>query len=188
MIYPPVLTKHDFVRRYARGEFGNASPTWNNYREWWEDWQPDGWETALYHVRNRVAGGRTWYNVGGCRLGEVWDYACSLYQPSQLYISAMCPTELTTLQGEVRRSERYLDLTYTTVAKPMRDALAESTQYASGVLAVSLLRSHMNPKSYDWLQELFDRYPDHVVEFTCLDTCWGTLPGYNTIFWEVRSY
>lgn len=182
---PPVLSKSDFAVRYQRNEFGNASPTWDNITEFLR-----AKYTGPIHIRNRLPGEETWYNIPAGRVLEVYNRILDAgkYREQDLYFSAMCPTEKTLFQGEVQRSKNYLDLTYTTVAKPMRDALREQTLHASGIGAWCLLRTYLCPNSYDWLQQLFDNYPDHVVEFTTLSTEWGTIPGYNTIFWECRAY
>ena len=42
--------------------------------------------------------------------------------------------------------------------------------------------------SVEWIYELLENYPDHVIEFNCFTEPWGTLPGYNVVFWEGRSY
>lgn len=194
MYFPPVLTKEDFVRRYAAGEFGNRSPTWNGIVEWataypmvpgpYVEWA----DCELFHIRNRVAGATTWYNVRKYEMFEAWDYACSKFAPSQLYISAMAPTHLTTLQGELQRSIRGLDLYYSTVKKPMRDSLVEGGRQVSGATAVCLLRSYLDASSYEWVELLLDRYPDHVIEFSAYSRCWGTVPRRNTVIWETRAY
>lgn len=183
---PPVLIKRDFVERYAAGEFGNASPTWNTLKEFLATKpREDG---TLYHVRSRIAGGKTYYNHSLVGVKVVWGDLEEWGQSRDFYISAMCPTERTKIQGEVLRGIRGLELTYSTVAKPMRDALKEETLYASGLRAVMLLKARMNRASWEWLDFLLETYPDHVVEFTTFDTNWGTIPGYNTVFWEVRKY
>lgn len=186
----PVITKLDFVRRYALGEFGNAAPTWSTLEEYLEGGYP-----GLVHLRNRVAGGRTWYDLFGPNaLRWAWNQTTERHgvAPEQLYISAMAPTEKTILQGEVQQASGGrcgLELYYSTVRKPMRDALRERAATADGILADSLLRGALCPNSYEWLQELIKRYPAHVVEFSAYSTCWGTLyPRFNTVFWEVRSY
>lgn len=182
---PPVLTKTDFARRYKAGEFGNSSPTWNDFDEWdMQCYPPD----QLFHVRNRIAGAHTWYDVSLAEMWFVWHKACIAYAPEHLYISAMCPTERTLIQGEVMRWNRELEFYYTTVKKPMRDALKEQSQTAYGITAKNLLLANLNTASYEWLQHLLDVYPDHVVEITALDCCWGTEPGFNTLYWEVRRY
>lgn len=181
-----MLSKRDFVRRYAAGEFGNASPTWATYDRWYSD---RGWRYGdLFHVRNRIAGGQTWYNVPRQELGNAWACACGKTGAHNLYISAMAPTERTVLQGEVQEGLWGLDLTYTRVRKPMRDALREDSHQVSGLRSRLLLRGAMDQRSYEWLEYLLDAYSGHVVEFSCYETCWGTVPGYNTVFWEVRLY
>lgn len=185
--FPPVLSKKDFVLRYQKGEFGNCSPTWDNPSQVRADGYP-----GLLHIRNRVAGGPTWYNVWSDQLDDMWRLSLAtegVLGESQLYISAMAPTEKTILQGEVMRSEGGLYLYYSTVVAPMRDALRTEAKEARMVTALGLLSSALCPNSYDWLMILLDRYPDHVVEFSAYSTKWGTLfPKFNTCFWEVRLY
>jgi len=181
----PVLTKSDFVCRYALGEFGNASPTWNTFEEWTGRKVGSG---TLYHIRNRVKGGATWYNVRSCDLKNVWEFASKKCGQCNLYISAMAPTKKTILQGEVQEGVWGLELTYTRVKKPMRDALREQSISTRGLEASLLLGVAMNDLSGDWLMYLLEMYPEHVVEFSVYSVCWGTVPGHNTVFWEVRKY
>lgn len=179
-----MLSKHDFVRRYEQGEFGNHAPTWDTLAAFLDS----GYQ-GLVHIRNRVAGGVTWYNVPAQRVRVAWQRSVAeVGDGKQLYISAMAPTEQTLFQGEVQRSVCYLDMSYSTLALPMRDALRRDCRQARGIMAVCLLQWYLCPRSYDWLQFLLDTYPDHVIEFSVYDCCWGTLPGYNTVFWEVRRY
>lgn len=57
-----------------------------------------------------------------------------------------------------------------------------------GSAAPALLRSVLNENSYDDLMILLETYPEHVVELTALDVCFGTCPHRNGVVWEVRSY
>ncbi len=179
----PVLTKRDFVKRYGEGEFGNASPTWGNLEEFLQS----GYD-GLVHIRNRLAGADTWYDVPTIRVSEVWSEATSRFQPRQLYISAMAPTNKTLFQGEVQQGVNGLDLYYTTVPRPMREALAIWNRQVSGVVALMLLKHYLCQNSWEWLTYLLDAYPGHVVELSTYDVEWGTVSRYNTVFWEVRSY
>ena len=181
--YNPVQTKVDFVRRYQAGEFGNRAPTWDTY----EEFKESGYK-GLVHIRNRVAGGPTWYDVPWDEVWYKFCECCCQVDGSSLYFSGMAPTATTSLQGEVRQSERYLDLYYSTVPKPMRASLLEGGRQVYGILALSLLRTHMDASSFDWTQELLERYPGHVIEFSCYGVNWGTIPNRNTILWEVRNY
>lgn len=54
--------------------------------------------------------------------------------------------------------------------------------------AVACLNRWLTPDSLSDLRELLQLYPDHVVEFTALDSNLGTLPGRNAVIWEVRQY
>lgn len=177
---PSVLSKRDFVYRYARGEFGNHSPTWQSLADFVEAEYNGG----LVHVRNRTAGGETYYNQTPKQAALLWK----TLPENQYYISAMAPTEKTTFQGEVIQGLRSLDLLFSTVVRPMREALAQSSEQVHGVVAQLLLEYYLNPKSMDWLNHLLVTYPLHAIEFSCYSCCWGTLPGYNTLFWEVRKY
>jgi hypothetical protein len=70
----------------------------------------------------------------------------------------------------------------------MRDALKEESHEAHGLKAKMLLEHYLDAPSYNWLLGLLEWYPDHVVEFSCYGKKWGTVPGFNTIYWEVRKY
>ena len=184
---PPVLTKADFVRRYIRGEFGNRAPTWDTL----EEFALSGYH-GLVHIRNRVVGGPTWYNVPHDCVATVFHdqvVGCDRRR-DDFYFSGMAPHDKNLLQGEVqRRGDLGLALTYTTApGLAMRDALAQCTQHARGLRAIMLLRANLCPTSYDWMQHLLGAYDGHVIEFSAFSTNWGTLPHHNTVFWEVRCY
>lgn len=186
--FRPVLTKRDFVQRYKAGEFGNASPTWNSFEDFMEHskiyqtyWEAT--QSPKYHLRGRVAGSETHYNL------SAWEVAYKWFRKSDRelwYCSAMAPLHL--LNGELMRRHDGLYMFYSTVRKPMRDSLKEGGREAHGLTVKLILEQFMNVASYEWAMALLDRYPDHVVEFTVVDRCWGTVPGFNTLFWEVRKY
>jgi len=181
----PVNSKLDFVRRYSTGEFGNHSPTWDSLSAW----STVASSNALYHIRNRVAGGPTFYNLCRSQVIVYWhDIVRQGVDPSTLYISEMAPTSKTLFQGEVQRGVWGYVLYYSRTAKPMRDALAEDGHSVSGIIASCLLRGFLCPRSYDWLMYLLNVYEGHVVEFSTYRIEWGTLAGYNTVYWEVRNY
>ena len=190
-VIEPVTCKHDFVRRYAAGEFGNASPTWQSFLEWssCSPWERFG-HGQLYHIRNRIAGEETWYNLTAAILGRIWNTAAKKYGVGDLYISAMAPHHLNLLQGEVMEGPWGWSLYYAPGCKglPMRDALAFNPLTLQGLQAKLLIRQAMNDLSFEWLEHLLATYDEHVVEFSVFSTCWGTVPGYNTVFWEVRRY
>jgi hypothetical protein len=183
--YPPVLTKHDFVQRYSEGEFGNRAPTWNTYDEWLADRYRFP-EDQLYHIRSRARGGVTYYDQDS--LGVMQTYDSKYAHDAKYYLSCMCPTEKTLIQGEVQQGVNGLEMFYSCIARPMREALKIENESVSGVRCTQLLRYYLCPNSYEWLQVLLDRYPEHVIEFTTFSVNWGTLPNFNTVVWEVRKY
>lgn len=183
---PPVTSKRDFVRRYEAGEFGNRAPTWNTL----EEYLASGYNGGRVHIRNRVAGAPTWYDI---EPDAVVDKTAEIIRnewatSDQLYFSGMAPTHLTTFQGEVQRSTNHLDLYWSTVKQPMRQSLLEGGRQSYNLSASLLLKRFFDPSSYDWLQYLLDGYPDHVIEFSCYGVYWGTVPRRNTVIWEVRAY
>jgi hypothetical protein len=182
-VKPPVQNKTDFVRRYLAGEFGNRSPNWDTYQEYWDS----GYD-GLACIRNRVAGSRTYYKIPRDEMPQLVNRLIRGGEKAEnLYYSAMCPDEFTILQGEVYRSDTGLRLFYSQLAStPMKIALAKDGREARGLMALGLIRGSMNQRSSDWLDYLLNEYEDHVVEFTVLSKCWGTEPGYNTLFWECR--
>lgn len=191
-MYPPVLTKADFVRRFMDNEFGNRGPVWNNWLEY-SIANLGASKSTLYHIRNRIAGGPTWYNVPRWQMADQWLVACNMVPQEQLYIAEMAPTELTLIQGEVYQrattdiNQCGLYLNYSLVKKPMRDALKEQSLEAQGLLASQILQHYMDRASWEWLNELFLRYDGHVVEFSCYSKFWGTVSRRNTVIWEVRG-
>lgn len=191
----PVLTKSDFVRRYNAGEFGNHSPTWGTFKEF-ERFTKEKYPTVSavahtqdkYHLRNRVSGGTTHYDLNPRIAYGEWFSFVLKREDKQWYCSQMAPTDKTILQGEVQRTYRGLELFYSTVRKPMRDSLREGGKQVYGISADLILKSYLPPNDHDWLMGLLDRYPDHVVEFSTYSVEFGTVPGFKTCYWEVRRY
>lgn len=183
-----ISTKRQFVREYQKGTFGNASPTWNTFEDFERHLVSPQYvnpQEKFYHLRNRIAGGPTYYNLPGNQAYTLWRNA---EYRNNWYVSEMAPTHLTLFQGEVRRTTRHLDLYYSRYVAPMRESLLKGGRQQYGILALSLLKYYLDSSSYEWLNYLLDEFDGHVVEFSTYATQWGTVPGMNTIFWEVRLY
>lgn len=180
----PVLTKNDFVKRFKQGEFGNKSPNWETL----EDFETSGYN-GLVHLRSRIAGGWGKYNVPAREVKAELTEAIRKYGDN-FYLAGMAPTEKTLLQGEVilDLEGKGLYLYCSTVKLPMRDALKARSKEYRGLEAKIQLSWVMNQKDLDWLDWLLEAYPEHVIEFSTYSTCWGTIPGHRTIWWEVRNY
>jgi hypothetical protein len=187
---PPVSSKANFVSRYRAGEFGNASPTWETFDDWLKDFGTRMHLLDRFHIRNRVAGGPTYYDLVATQM--VVKYQTLTRDlgiaPSTLYFSQMAPTHLTLFQGELQRTHRGLELFYSCQRKTMREALALDGKQVYGSVASRLLEHFLPPVDLEWLYGLLDRYPDHVVEFSTYEVYFGTVEGYKTVYWECRKY
>ncbi len=71
---------------------------------------------------------------------------------------------------------------------PWREAFQSLSSHWYGVAAREILKTYLNENSMDDLDIVLEQYPDHVVELTALDRCFGTVPHRNAVVWEVRSY
>lgn len=182
----PVLTKKDFVRRYESGEFGNRSPTWSGFQDWALA-HLGGDKLKLFHIRNRIVGAQTWYDIPKFEMADKWAEATKLFSPSDLYISEMAPTDRTVIQGEVQQSCRHLDLYYSVVKKPMRQSLIEGGRQVYGLQAKTILEYYLDTPSLEHVNYLLNAYPNHVIEFSTYAIAWGTIPNRKTVIWEVRS-
>lgn len=183
--YPPVLTKPDFVKRYKAGEFGNASPTWERPEDVDQELLKYNY-LPLFHLRSRAKGGDTFYNLP---LPYAYKRWLKMPNPQDYYLSEMAPHEKGLVQGEIMQTERGLYLLAVDATLPMRDAMRQRmVTHNYGLRALSILKNNLCPSSQDWLEVLLDRYPGHVIEFTSFSVAWGTLPRYNTVWWEVRKY
>ena len=101
-----------------------------------------------------------------------------------------CPDEYRTLQGEVIRTEKGIEGFLDTVSQlPMRPAMAAGHMKHYGYLQTRLLlEKYMDPNSRDDLDQIFDLFPDHAVEFSCFSVNVGIFPHRNTLMWETRLY
>jgi hypothetical protein len=145
---------------------------------------------GLVHLRSCRRGGWGQYNVPVEDVVETYYRAIAegFTFHGGIYFSAMAPTEKTVIQGEVIQTENGLVLSFSQLALPMREALSKGSFVCTGVKANWMLQYHLCPNSWEWVNVLLDRYHGHVIEFSTYSTEWGTLPGFNTVFWEVRNY
>ncbi|MDX1372171.1 MAG: hypothetical protein R3321_06855 [Nitrososphaeraceae archaeon] len=175
----PIETKKQFYKLFHKGYFGNTSPYWSTYEEYYNS----GYNKPIA-IRTRKAGGKCEYFVERKNVKERLKYFTD-----EVQFSAQCPEEDKLLQGEVQLTNRGMYLFGSTnLQLPMRDALKNDSFHIFGLKAHLYVKNAMCPNSWEWLNELFTLYPDHIIEFTTLRYSWGTDPGFNTLFWEVRKY
>jgi hypothetical protein len=179
----------------SRGLLGNYLPTWG-----WDEFLESGIDGS-FGFRHRTSAGSPLFRRGFDRRGII-SYVRDLLlkrkinvrdilisQDTQLYDDAR------QLQGEVARADPRLGsgmvLTYSgslNTSLTCREEVRQSRIITLvGLRAKMLLQEFMDWPSYDFLQEVLERYPDAVVEFTTFSRSVGIL-NWNCIFWEVRNY
>jgi hypothetical protein len=118
----------------------------------------------------------------------------------EILVDEQAPDHLSTLRGEVMRDERYWYLRYdmTPGARmrtvmdtedftfPVFPARVRGMAHEYGLKAQSLLKQYMDENSWIMLMDLFDRYPEAIIEFSCYSKRLGYF-NLNTIFWECRT-
>lgn len=176
----PVLSKRQFVEEYVKGTFGNRAPTWSTPRE-----LDKSYYDGLVHLRNRTAGGPTFYNITVEEALIAWE---AMVQQDNWYCSGMAPHKHNLFQGEVWDGPGGLYL-HGSFDKnvPMREALVHARDW-TGLMAKQILDWAFNDLSRQWLDYLLEEYEDHVIEFSAFGICWGTVPGHNVVIWETRRY
>ena len=177
--------KAEFYHHYNSGAFGSRPRTWKKFK----DIVKSGWKDKVcIRSTKGVERSKTQYNL---TIKEAKNYLNEQEKKGisrkNFTFNQSMPDEYLLIQGEVMRSTNFYDLTYTRIKKPMNSAFKEQTLYATGLEAISLLQKNMDPESYNNLQELFNCFPDSVIEFSCYGKGVGD-KGWNTIFWEVRDY
>jgi hypothetical protein len=119
----------------------------------------------------------------------------------EILVDEQAPDHLSTIKGEVMRDSRYLYMRYDmTPGLRMRAAYdydgppgsviparCRGMAHAWGLEVQVLLKRYMDESSWDMLMDLFDRFPESIVEFSCYSKRVGHF-ALNTIFWECRNY
>lgn len=174
----PVTTKSQMYSLMAAGAFGNVSPAWTDYNEW-----ARGPRFGLWGLRHRTTPG-----FRGTRLNvpteEVRNHLETAFGMRGYNISPMTPGRVL-WEGDV--TEFYACGNLSPVSGTWRTHMKKPVQWRN-TQARCYFRAYMTPDSYDDLQILLESYPDHVVELSILDSCYGTVPGRNAVVWEVRKY
>lgn len=200
----PVNSKQEFYRRLRAGEFDvNDNHRWYDVRRWLADcpWLRTDWNVKRTTQLMGVAtfadyavlpvfgiqsigkpGGRCDYNVP---VLEVAERVAQWQTPYS--ISPMLPDDYIVCQGEVWDTVGGLYLHSSTAKVPMRQALKESPEHRSGLLAREYLRYHLPSADFEDMMSLLDRYPGHVVEFGVYGCDVGVRKR-RTITWEIRNY
>lgn len=111
------------------------------------------------------------------------------FQLKDMQFSAMMPdNSQLRMQWFAVRTENYIDLDYnTTPGLTMREA-QPNFKHAEGLYALGLLKRALGEPDYDDLQELWNVFPECVVEGSSYNVSVGNRRRRQTVIWEVRSY
>lgn len=186
-----ILTKAESIRRFLAGEFGNRTLVYraSDHVSYKELLEVDLFGVRLARRYPQIAFDDSWFP--NLRQSAMFDWVIDLeaagVAPRDIIVAEMAPTHRVTLNAEVMRSERHIDMRYSTVKLPLRESLSAGERCVSGLQAKMLLEWHLDAASQENLWALLDRYPDSVVELSAYDVGCGVL-GWNTLFWEVRNY
>lgn len=178
-----ITSKAQMYRMLARGDFGNAMPTFLDL----DDALSSG--VTPLGVRSLCVGDPTrLYWVPREELVGKMKEAGIYGRPNLMFYSTDYGMESSRrIQGELTREAGGLYFYYSHMHQPMRVALEQDGHHARGLAVNLLLRQHVDPGGIDWLHELLDRYPGCVIEFT---SYWHPVGTFNetTLIWEVRHY
>lgn len=182
-----VTNKADMYKRLCAGEFGNTTSQYFSLGDWEASKEYPRYE--YWGIRSATTAGHPKTKMYVHR-DDVRDYVL-LHFLTGVNISVMVDSvrRVTAFCNAIRTENGLL---VEAVLDPERGVswrkamLSPVSFYRTD--AVTLLRSILNANSYDDVSDLLDRYPDHVVEFSALDSCFGLIPHRNHIVWEVRKY
>lgn len=181
---PPIINKHDMYLLYQSCQLGNRLRHWDTV----EAYLQDTFE-GIVGLRYKLPGS-PWMTAG---LGRdtlpmtVSQWIANGCDPKLLTVSEVAPHHIQTINAEVCTSTRHVELTYSMVRKPMRQAFAESTEYDHGLSALLRLKHWLDESSMDNVNRLLSDYPDHVMELSAFEQAVGVFL-WNTVIWEVRRY
>ena len=179
-----VATKQQMYQLLAAGKLGNTIPQYFNIAAWGQAPYAPYWG-----IRSLTPGGPCFLNVP---FMQVESIVAKHYLPGTYNISMMVD-QITTVTGwwEIFDAPYGLyiyGIEYPQRGTSWRELMPTQGKGYSGVVARQLLRRHLNANSLDDIDELLTTYPGHVIEFSTLKNCLGTLEHRNHIIWEVRDY
>ena len=185
-----ILNKRENYALYEAGIFGNRALTWSSYGEILKS----SWKGEIC-MRSKIGINRkfqqNYFNIPIEKVPKSIEEWIAIGVPPELItFNQSMPDEYLSLQGEVMRFEKSLWLLYSTIKKPMNQALAEKSATINGFNAHKMLIRKLSFESYTDLEKLLSDFPTSVVEFSVYSIPVGNLAhlNRNTVFWEVRDY
>jgi len=178
---PPLDRKSEVSRLLRLGLFGNKLRDWPD---------PDAvprilHQSMLFAVRFLEPGRPFRTDMAWPELLRYWTK-----HPYPRYVAEAAPHSRILIQGEFARYAFGLPYFFYSFAKtPQREALADHSNChdAWGSRALEIIRHYLSPQSQAELDDIFEGWPEAVVELSAFDCHLGDRPGRNAIIWEVRA-
>lgn len=167
----------EVLRAVSLGYFGNVPGMWYGLDE-----VPRDYRNRLLSLRQLQPGKPFLTDLA-------WSQIVQQHVPGRTVICEPVPHEDLLVQGEWQRAKGGYYFYGTHEKTYMRFALLKPGVFHwEGWESYWYLRGICSPESWGDLMEIFDEYPEAVIELTVFDHFLGRLPGRNTIVWEVRAY
>ena len=191
-----IKTKKDFYRLYQPYRLGNSIRQYA-WDQWLQLYLSDEVPKDVFGWAVRVKIPDNPYMRYEMTAQECHDYAFDLIEMSGLtstdiQVSELAPDHKLILQGHVQRGTafvhgEFVDTFFADPAKNRMRASMDRFRSMRGLAYWQKLRQAMDEPSFDQLREIWDEYPDSIVEYAVYSIPVGIM-GINTIIWEVRDY
>jgi len=170
------IEMYDLLRQ---GLLGN---TLESYATFQEITRIPHWTKGRWAVREagNVSGGKF---ITGVKAGCLRKQIHKNFGERPINISRQLDNKLCLLQAEI-----YDDyMMYSTYPGFFRTAMQYAKHSFSACGTRSILKAYCDQPSYENIERLQEKYPDHVIEITVYAIPIG-IYKWNTLFWEVRQY
>ena len=191
-----IANKSQYLKLAAAGTLGNTLRTWPSLDDLIERGYPDDCRMT---IRNRAKGSP--YFVPTLFAKNVKNIVEKLVSkgadPATMYFQEVphlagcrapkCEGCGRIMNAEVMRDASYIYMTYgTNPSLSLRTDIFEHGIITTGIQAVERIKT-LDLECYDTLQDIWERYPDSIIEFTIFGSRVGVL-NQRTVTWEVRNF
>jgi len=182
-----ITSKKQFYELWKGLRLGNRIAVFENVKEFLKS----GW-TGSISIRYREAGSpyKAFHVPAHKVLDKVAEFVKQGANENLFTFNESAPDDCLLIQGEVQyvyETGNGLTLTYNTKKCSMKEAMIDPLT-ATGLKAKMIMEYYMKPKSYEMIKDLFELYPDDVIEFGVYGRNLGIMSGHNCIIWEIRGY
>lgn len=183
-----INSKAEHLDLWNRGLLGNKMRSWKSYADILASDYRGEFSMRTKQQSGGNSGGLATYRLKFSDLERTMNEWISKGTAIEsIYFNESAPDEELVTQGEIMVTTDHYDYLYCNEPLKMREAMSKA-KVMRGIAVVSYLKEVMMPNSWDDINELFEIYPDSVIEFSVYQRTLGIYPNRNSIFWEVRNY